>query len=607
MKPEMKIFNMFLSEDGRGGIRLSLCLASACMFLAGGFPAYSQNLDPTVEVSRAYVAKKMDVSKSQMKMEIPDSVLKFDIDFDYTVNDSPYRGSYEFRPYVLDIKPETGMQDGNSFFLRAGAGYELHPVLDFVYAPKIRKVPFTMSLYGTHRSYFGKYRTVSAEQSPDICRTAWDGKGKYSGYDAYTSAGIDGRADWKRGYLSFDLGYDGYADKDAVRTRGYDAFRAFLRFASNNRKEKYFFYDASVSYRYGEDKIAAAGKSCVTMHDVSVDASLGPVFSRGQRVLLNLSADVSEYGAWMSSFAGRLAFTPKYIFSRARWNLDIGVKFSGLFGKDLAGAMHRNKGQFIYPDIEMDFSAINGYLNIYLKADGGEDINRYSDLIGRNRHFSSLYMRNGVPLLDNTVERVKTVLGFRGNISSRLLYDLKGGYAFYDSMFLDAVCDAGGGSFFPSTCYADCNYYFAALDLKWQSQDVSAGFSAEYCGTDLGRRNAPVIAPSPFTVDAHVVYNWKKRIFAGIHCNASAARSGYAAILQETTAGSAGNVGTAWSSGTAVKVPGYVDLGVSAEYRFNRKMSFWLYGGNLLNMTIQRVPLYAESGISITGGITLNL
>ena len=72
--------------------------------------------------------------------------------------------------------------------------------------------------------------------------------------------------------------------------------------------------------------------------------------------------------------------------------------------------------------------------------------------------------------------------------------------------------------------------------------------------------------------------------------------------------GSAGTSSTVASGGqVAVRLPGYVDLGLSAEYRFNRRMSFWLYGGNLLNMTIQRTPLYAGSGIWFTAGFTFTL
>ena len=55
----------------------------------------AQNLDPTVEVSRAYEGKLMEVHKPVLAMEVPDSVMQFDLEFDYSVFESPYKGSYE--------------------------------------------------------------------------------------------------------------------------------------------------------------------------------------------------------------------------------------------------------------------------------------------------------------------------------------------------------------------------------------------------------------------------------------------------------------------------------------------------------------------------------
>ena len=80
--------------------------------------------------------------------------------------------------------------------------------------------------------------------------------------------------------------------------------------------------------------------------------------------------------------------------------------------------------------------------------------------------------------------------------------------------------------------------------------------------------------------------------------NAALARDGYcpADIMSGTP-----------QAKTSVRIPGYADLGVSVEYKFNRKASVWVYGGNLLDMTIRRSPLYCESGIYFTAGITLSL
>ena len=80
----------------------------------------------------------------------------------------------------------------------------------------------------------------------------------------------------------------------------------------------------------------------------------------------------------------------------------------------------------------------------------------------------------------------------------------------------------------------------------------------------------------------------------GIDCGFATARKGFLPI--------GGNL-----PHSAAAIPGYADLGVSAEFKFTRQLSFWAHGGNLLDMTVQRVPLYAESGINFTAGICLNL
>jgi hypothetical protein len=54
-------------------------------------------------------------------------------------------------------------------------------------------------------------------------------------------------------------------------------------------------------------------------------------------------------------------------------------------------------------------------------------------------------------------------------------------------------------------------------------------------------------------------------------------------------------------------IPGYADLGVYFEYAASHILSVWARGGNLLNMTIQRNPIYAEKGINFTVGVCLNL
>ena len=81
--------------------RYAITLAAALMSVA----ALAQNLDPTVEVSRAYEGTLVEVHKPTQVMAVPDSVQRFRLDFDYSVFDKPYKGSYEFSPYMTSMRP----------------------------------------------------------------------------------------------------------------------------------------------------------------------------------------------------------------------------------------------------------------------------------------------------------------------------------------------------------------------------------------------------------------------------------------------------------------------------------------------------------------------
>ena len=88
-------------------------------------------------------------------------------------------------------------------------------------------------------------------------------------------------------------------------------------------------------------------------------------------------------------------------------------------------------------------------------------------------------------------------------------------------------------------------------------------------------------------------YNWGDRLKAGFDVSWSTGR-------KATFTNSAGDVIDNFS------IPGWVDLGLFAEYRFTHRLGFWAKGGNLLNQAVQRMPLIAEAGMYFTAGILLN-
>ena len=521
-----------------------------------------QNLDPTVEVSRVYEGKLIEVHKPAIEMAVPDTLYKFDLDFDYWVFENPYKGSYEFKPYMMEMRPSSAQRHKNTFFLQAGAGYTLHPMLDLLWSP-VKKGAFSMDVFATHRSYIGEYRAL--EQIP-----AWDG------YDLMSKAGLDFGYDWKKADFDFGASYYGIADSDYRRKRAFNAADAYASLRSKPSSPHAFIYDLGLNYKFADD-----GSDKLNEHDFSLDASLGARMHRGSKVLIDFGVGMDVYTGALSSTASRFYVVPHYVFSKGRFDMDLGVRVSMIVA---SGDAFVTNGQVIYPDVRMNLALIPDAMKMYLNIGGGDKLQTYSSLIDKNHHLDLSYGIAGAgSLMDVTVERLSTVLGFEGRISSRFSYNLRGGYVNYKSAPLDAVGSASC-QYVPMLGYSPYQKAFAALDWNLMCQDVRFNGTIVY-NHAWGIKNVDFVGLSALEGDASFSYSWSSRINVGVDCNFATARS----------------------SAAGFKVPGYADLGVYGEYALNRKFSLWLRGGNLLNMEIQRNLLFAEKGINFTAGICFSL
>jgi hypothetical protein len=71
----------------------------ACVAL--GAPLAAQNINQSVQVTNDYVTRFADFQKQGPVLQVPDSLYRFDYDFDYSVFEYRLRtGAYEFSPYA---------------------------------------------------------------------------------------------------------------------------------------------------------------------------------------------------------------------------------------------------------------------------------------------------------------------------------------------------------------------------------------------------------------------------------------------------------------------------------------------------------------------------
>ena len=584
-------------------------LVSAAMLMTAAV-SFGQNFNPTVEVTNTYQGNASEVHKPLLGMNVPDSLLRFDLDFDYEVFEKPYQGAYSFKPYMLNMRPAKDAWRGRQLYLKAGAGYTLHPRFEFVFSPE-QSGQFQMSVYASHKSYFGNYHEIKPELQDGLYRMKKSG-GKFGGYDALTSAGFDGRYNWDRTILSFGIGYYGLAAKDSVMSRSYNAFDFNARVRSNNDSESYFLYDIGLRGRVANDGLDYKSFSFpdgVTVDKqnenwVLLDGLVGPVVNNSRSILVGFEAESASYSRFYDGNIGRVALIPSYRFKSGRWNLNLGVKLEFMFRNDADtlsfGKMGGGKGQIVYPDAHISF-AVGGNVALYADATGGSRLNTYSSQISENHHLNPSFLVAPVyelitPLVDNTVEKVNARIGVRGSAASSFQFDVNGGVGLYGNALMESGLFTAGGDLVPALAYSDYNLIYANALVGLRTGRVKIDADFRYRGVsfpDNDALNLGFTLPK-YSGGVRASYDISSRLYAGINVEAASWRDGKCASVASEDI-------------LDVRVPGYVDLGVNCGYKFNRKWTLWLESGNLLCQTIQRNPLYAEKGLWVTAGVSLNL
>lgn len=570
--------------------------------------AVAQNLDPTVVVSRDYEGKLMEVHKPKIEMAVPDSVLRFDLEFDYSVSDSPYKGAYDFTPYVLDMKPSPTYRPSSRLYLNAGAGYQLHPELDVVWSPALKSKALKMNIFAHHRSYIGKWWKIDATDVDGAL--VFDRAGKdalerdWSGEDLVSNAGFNGKYDWEGGALRFDAGYYGIYQNDRKEAgRSFNALDLSFDFSSKEKPRSLLGYKAGVAYRYGSDSYDTPSSGSLSLAEnlLDINASVFTSFKR-HRIGLDVDYGMAGYTGFFTLNAALLSLSPHYTMKSGRFDIDLGLTLSKVFRDDQMQGMFQDKIQSVYPDVKVGFRALPSTY-MYVEIGGGAKMNTYSSLLQSDRRIGFLYGRERYPLLNMTDERIAAVVGVDGNIRSRLSYSLKAGFAEYGNAPLDAVSagyGTGGTLWYPALFYGKYGKAFIRLQWMLDAERIDFGGSlqyAKYRDRTVAVDQPAVFMPASLTGDVSLRYNWKNRLYTGIECEfASARQRKYGSAQSEEV-----------MTYTKFRIPGYADLGLELEYILNRRFSLWIKGGNLLNMTIQRSLMYAEKGPYFTIGFCLNL
>ena len=572
-------------------MRHPILLSLALLF--AGIAASAQNLNPVVEVTNTYEQAATGIDKPEQVIAVPDSLLKFNFDMDYEMRTTPYKGAYEFNPYLVELNPMPRVTGEGTLLVRLGAGYGLHPELDAVWSP-LHKDNFRLNVYANHHSYFGNYRTMGLANDNYI---RGDKENPYRGADSNTSAGVNTLLNWNDGTWTADLHYQHLfaSDKNAHPMWGRE-FNHHMIVAQTRVKsapQSKLYYNLGVRGNYLKSVSMREDGRDLKGGQLKLDGGIGSNGRSQVRLDFLTDAIFTENGN-----AGQFGLIPRYIFRIGDLHLNLGLKVAFTFRSE--EEFYPNKGGYVFPDAYLEYRVVPEDFILYASATGGNKDTGYAPLLMEN-HFLPSFYNNGK--YDFEVEHVNLAAGARGNIARKFYYDTKMGYALYSNAVLWGLTfnqGMSGGPEMQSAMYrAGYGLFYVDFQGGWTSEHLDIDAHLRYQSASIKRPSryteevwdklvsGELFAPAAFTAQAKVMYKWADRIKAGVDLDASTDR---------VTKPVDENV-------KPYALPGYADLGLYGEYGFTRKFAVWLKVGNLLNMEVQRTPFHAESGIYFTAGV----
>lgn len=518
------------------------------IMLAGSAALHAQDLTPNVVITNEFEGKVLEAAKDSFTPTVPDSVLSFDWNFNYSVFDSPYRGSYSFSPYEISVSKSPSEVQLKRFYLKAGAGYTFHPEFYFSFNPRL-KGNFSCALENDFKGYSGPYVGTGE---------------RFHGYDMSENINFRSIVDAESHIFSFGAGYGFIAAGDTVRSRFLQCVDLSAAVRSNAGPDSRSRYSAGVYSRFVSDRLSS-------MDPRSTGVLLGGNF--------NYEYALSDRSGLDFLFAGKhytggnapafIRIRPSYSLRVRDFELDLGVR------GDILAEMGKNWP--LFPDVRVRKALLKDKLYATASVTGGSDLLNVSDLVSIYHHttcVSSMVQTEGL----------RTQLSFDGRVFESLQYTFDAGYVHYSKGILESTPSLQSGiETLTSEEYGEA-YLKAAF--KWIGARVEAYENvrlSSFSGVDG-------IAPSAFSTDGYMNVFFSRRFSAGADLETAFSRKGLCA-----------------ESGESLSIPGYVDLDLHAEYRLRGSFSVWAKMGNILAQPVRRSLLYAEPSFNLMAGIVLNI
>ena len=554
-------------------------------------PLFAQ-IDPTVVVDRDYEGQiDVDVRMPETEIFVADSLKKFDVSFDYSIFDRPFRDLYEFSPYQAASLGVVPLSAVPHFSARVASQYPLMPEVDLYgqLVPKNNR-NFNIGMFVKYASEMGKVPSMNKiVDALDTRRTRM-------------TAGANFKFAWDKGELTFDGAYRhsyakdkfaysnlltyGITDSFHIDTRdsakhSVNAVELGFKIRSTDVKDHDFYYDIDASFvrtskalefMKGEDNTPFAESV------MNIDALFGSSFEE-HRMYVDVRSQNNWYSYPEGCYIGIIEFAPIYRYTKGRFDGRFGIRFSNSFSGDNSTS--------IYPDVDAKLVLWENKLWMRGVVNGGRSIDNLGVYLENAPWVvatGSAYPQEGEDSdfrMRYTTRPIDSKLSIEGIIGSRLGLNVYGTYTAYKDK-LQLYTSHFLWSMLPYLYPEFVNYakLSAGIELTWTSKDLRVFTSVQ--GNKYNSEATLYMLPKIESL-SQIEYNFRERLFLST-----------ALVIQGARDSQMG------------QVPTYIDLSAKAEFKVNRFFSAYVKGGNLLNKENYIYADIARMPFNIGGGICID-
>ena len=540
--------------------------AVAALLICGS--VYAQ-LDPTVEVSRHYKVNIADIDRPQTNDNaVPDSLQKFDVDFDYSIFNRPYTDLYEFSPYQTDSISKVAHRRPPIVMAQLGSQFPLAPELmlksQLVTRPKLN---------------IG----VDADIKAAACELDYLGQGKALAAGRFQSdLSTNLKHAWNTGEMTLTLGYkaDAYRDtyKDNSLSHGIGSLGVGFNICSANPLPGEVYYNVDFGFIQAAKTLSGlpAMDTSYTNSKMSVKATIGASFDL-HRVYVDLIYQNAVSGSDENKTnVGLLEFVPTYEYAKHFFKLRAGARFGNKYiGQEAYTTIH--------PELDVKFEVIKNTLWLRGILSGGNELNSLVDYI-----YDAPWLCNGLRGFEIQesdaigIRNLESKLSVESIIAGRFALSPFIAYNSYSNKMQFSTAFVATGLPILLPVYSDYAVTQLGFETSWKSRALTISGNLIHNNAFTQTEEAVNMVPQ-WQLEASLEYNLKRRLFLNAAYTYQSSR-------------------LSWGK----EIPDYSDLTVVLTGVINRHFAVYVKGGNLLNNMNYRFFAIPELPRNIGGGIRVN-